>query len=286
MNILFIGSSGPLSILPLKDLLKTGHTVCAVGIELIQTNPFYNHLFPITNASENSHIDIFSKSNNLDVIVFDKALNLYDEIISSYDPDIILVSCFGKKLPENILSIPRLGCFNLHPSLLPQFRGPNPVFWQLRNGARTIGVSLHRMTNYFDDGDILSQSSTTIPDGLKHQEIKLILAELASKLISDTLNNFQQALINARPQDEQTSSYFSYPYTNDYTVSEKWPAQRIFNFIKAYQTGDTVFPCELNGKIYNLKTALAYHATDSCLFELSHNQIFFPCTPGFIHCSI
>jgi len=283
MNILYIGSSGPLSILPLKNILQTQHSICAVAMEANQTNTLYNHLFPVQTTQENTsntHLDTFAKQNNLPVIIFNSNLQSYAEDIKHYAPDVILVSCFGKKLPSNILSIPRYGCINLHPSLLPEFQGPTPVFWQFKNGTNLFGITLHRMTEDFDAGDIIKQSSIQLDHGIHHQQAKLQLAHLAADLITDTLNDFPGVIENSTPQDKQLSSYYSYPRQDDYRVSVSWTAKRMYNFLKAYQNGSTLFPCEINGRTFNLIEAISYDDNSDCEFKLIHDQLTLPCFSG------
>jgi len=86
--------------------------------------------------------------------------------IEKYQPDIIIVSCYARRLPQSILSLARKGSFNVHPSLLPKYRGPNPIFWQLREGEKEYGITLHRMTNDFDACDIISQQKVNVDDVL------------------------------------------------------------------------------------------------------------------------
>ena len=285
MNILFIGSSGPLSLYPLHTLLSSGHSICAIAMEVTQTNPFYNPLFPIStnnNDLANTHLDSFAQSNKVPVILFDKPLENYKSVISHYCPDIILVSCFGKKLPESILTIPKYGCFNLHPSLLPDFRGPTPVFWQFRNAARQFGVSLHRINNYFDRGDIIKQASIEFADGIRHKQASLLLADLAAELILDVVNNFENRTSHATCQQHDHARYYSYPSSEDYTVNTSWTARRIYNFIKAYAGENILFPCNIDGQIIYLLEAIDYDDQSTAIFEIIDDQVIFPCCRGFI----
>lgn len=273
----------------LQKILQTNHTICAVALESSQTNPFYNHLFPIQTDTEepsNIHLDSFARQNSLPLIIFKKHLNHYFEDINNYSPDIIIVSCFGKKLPNEILSIPTYGCFNLHPSLLPKFRGPTPVFWQFRNGSKHFGVTLHRMTDNFDCGGIIKQSSTELSDGIHHLQAKSLLANIAADLITNVLDDFTCSIKNLMPQDKQSSSYHSYPTLNDYKINTKWSAKRVYNFIKAYQGNNTVFPCEVTGHVYNLVEAISYDSNADIKFNLTNDLITLPCSHGCLQAKV
>lgn len=289
MKILFIGSSAPLSLIPLEKILHAGHTICAVAMEASQANPFYHHLFPVQTDSatpDNIHLDSFAKQNNLPVIILAENLQKNIVDIKHYSPDIILISCFGKKIPDAILSIPIYGSFNLHPSMLPKFRGPTPVFWQFKYAASPFGVSLHRMTHDFDCGDIIKQAHVKFDDGIHHLQAKLQLAHSAADLILDTLNDFSNLIKHATPQPSHASSYYTYPTQSDYKISPQWSARRLFNFIRAYQDGRTLFPCEINGQTFNLLTAISYQLTSLHSVEIMDNIINLPCADGSLRAEL
>lgn len=289
MNILFIGSSGPLSLYPLMNLLTTPHSVCAVAMEITQTNPFYNHLFPIHTPADdlsNLHLDSLAQHHNLPVIIFDKPLEQHCNDIKQYSPDIILVSCFAKKIPESILSIPRYGCFNLHPSLLPDYRGPMPVFWQFRMGASEFGVSLHRMTSLFDRGDIILQSSIALADATHYMQAKILLAKLGANLIVDALDDLEYLVPNATQQAKESGQYYSYPVQDDYTLSTQWTAKRMFNFIKAFEEENISFPCMTNNQTFFIIEAIDYAVDSDCAFDLTDDCITIPCSTGCVHARV
>ncbi len=86
-------------------------------------------------------------------------------LLKGLEPDLIFVTGFPWRLPADLLALPRLGCVNTHPALLPRYRGPNPVFWHFMNGETQGGLTMHRMEAEFDTGPILSQRAFEItPD--------------------------------------------------------------------------------------------------------------------------
>jgi methionyl-tRNA formyltransferase len=78
--------------------------------------------------------------------------------------DLIVTASYGKILPEDLLQIPKYGCINLHPSLLPEYRGADPIFWQLFNGCHQSGISLFKMSPKLDQGEILLREVFEILD--------------------------------------------------------------------------------------------------------------------------
>lgn len=86
-------------------------------------------------------------------------------LLQGLAPDLILVTGFPWRLPAELLALPRLGCVNTHPALLPRYRGPNPLFWHFMNGETQGGLTIHRMEADFDTGPILAQRAIEItPD--------------------------------------------------------------------------------------------------------------------------
>src|SRR5881275_1575084 len=80
-------------------------------------------------------------------------------VLRLYEPDLLLCTAFPWRIPAEALAVPRIGCVNGHPSLLPRFRGPTPVAWAIRSGETRIGFTYHLMDEQFDTGPILAQGS-------------------------------------------------------------------------------------------------------------------------------
>lgn len=250
MNILFIGSSSLLSIIPLQALISSNYSVCAIA-----TN---EHSHSDFNVVSSGAIQSLSFTYSIPLINLN---NINSDVVAeleSYQPDVILVSCYAGLIPQKILSIAKIGGFNLHPSLLPIFRGPSPLFWQFREGVDDFGVSLHRMSADFDTGNIIAQKKIAMDDGVSYTDATKLLANIGSELILTFLDNTSEKKFNETVQDNALSSYQSFPTKDDYTVNTFWSAKRIYNFIKAYKETDVFFLCEVNGDEFKLVDALSY----------------------------
>jgi methionyl-tRNA formyltransferase len=102
--------------------------------------------------------------HDLDVLVTSHMRRL-PALLKGLEPDLIFVTGFPWRLPAELLALPRLGCVNTHPALLPRYRGPNPLFWHFMNGETQGGLTMHRMEADFDTGPILAQRAIEItPD--------------------------------------------------------------------------------------------------------------------------
>ena len=287
MNILFLGSSGPLSLIPLKFLQESSHKLCAVGIETTSELSLNEFKYPII-ASKNETVEMFARMAGIPAIhLLDSAVEVF-RAIKACAPDIILVSCLNIKLPEDILSIPSLGCFNLHPSLLPAFRGPVPLFWQFREGVEDFGMTLHRVNASFDSGPIIAQNRLSMPDGIGNRQATEILARVGSDLLDKTLDKIARGEIAELTQNEVESSYMSIPTDSDFKVSTTWTAKRMYNFICATEHWGKTYTCEVAGHDYSLIETLSYRATNSAEEIVSINQdiIHIPCVDGVVTAKI
>ena len=121
-------------------------------------------------------------------------------------PDVVIVAAYGLFLPDEVLRLPRLGCLNIHPSLLPRHRGPSPVATAILNGDETSGVTIMLLDEGMDTGPILAQQKTLIADDETANELTERLFELGSELLVDTLVQWEQGRIVPTPQNNDDAS--------------------------------------------------------------------------------
>jgi methionyl-tRNA formyltransferase len=153
-------------------------------------------------------------------------------LYSSYAPDAICVACFSLYIPRAILAIPRLGCLNVHPSLLPTNRGPDPLFWTFHDGHHETGVTIHLMDEGLDSGPIVAQEKISVPDGIPYAQLEAECAALGGKLLAQSLWQLYHGTAILTLQDESKSSYLPLPAEKDYVViAAEWKARRVYNFI-------------------------------------------------------
>lgn len=122
-------------------------------------------------------------------------------------PDLIITCSFPIILKKIILEIPKLGGLNVHPALLPRYRGPNPIFWALFNEEKYTGVSIHRLSAKIDEGDVLLQKKIKISAQENLDSLTDKIADAAAELLSDLLQDDGSAKIVALPQDSALASY-------------------------------------------------------------------------------
>jgi methionyl-tRNA formyltransferase len=128
-------------------------------------------------------------------------------LLRAYEPDIALCASFPALIPADALEVPRLGILNMHPGLLPRYRGPNPLGWSIRNGEPELGITVHRMTSEFDAGPIYAQAAIPLTDeddpavdGLQRFD------ELASQMLAEAFARVMAGEAGD-PQDEALAGY-------------------------------------------------------------------------------
>lgn len=144
-------------------------------------------------------------------------------------PDVLCAACFPRRLPPAWLALPARGALNVHPSLLPAYRGPEPLFWQFRAGEARTGVSVHCMDAGLDTGDLVAQTAVPLPDGVVYADAERRLAEAGAELLVAAL---KAETWPRAPQPSAGASRFPLPSTADLDVPTDWPARRAYNFLR------------------------------------------------------
>lgn len=129
------------------------------------------------------------------------------EELRALRPDVIAVVAYGKLLPQRVLDIPRLGCVNIHASILPELRGSGPVQWSILNGMEETGVTAMYMSAELDAGDIIDVRKTAIEPYENAQMLLDRLAELGAPLLCDTLRAMEAGTAVRTPQDSARATY-------------------------------------------------------------------------------
>lgn len=127
------------------------------------------------------------------------------ETIKSLNPDVICVVAYGKILPKSILEIPKYGCINIHPSLLPKYRGPAPIQWAILNGDKTTGVSIMYLDEGMDTGDIILQEETEIEKNETTGELWNRLSITGANLIVTALEQIEAGTVQRRKQEGEAT---------------------------------------------------------------------------------
>src|ERR1700722_8700332 len=163
----------------------------------------------------------------------DESVEIAAAKISALKPSIIYSFSYRHLIPANVLALAPLGAFNLHPSLLPAYRGRAPVNWVLVNGERETGVTLHHMVARADAGDIVGQRAVAIDDSDNALILYRKLVPLGVELIEELHPKIAAGTAPRRKMDISKGSYFGRRKPEDGRINWRWPARRIFNLVRA-----------------------------------------------------
>ena len=158
--------------------------------------------------------------------------NLFIEEIKQLNPDVICVVAYGKILPKELLDIPKLGCINVHGSLLPQYRGAAPIQWSVLNGDRKTGITTMYMDVGMDTGDMILKEETEIGDNETTGELWGRLSILGGDLLVKTLKLIEEG---KAPREKQGEDFTTAPMLNKEMAKIDWEtkkAEEIKNLVR------------------------------------------------------
>ena len=155
------------------------------------------------------------------------------EKIAAVQADLILTVAYGQKIPKDILDLPAYGAINVHPSLLPKYRGGAPIHHAVKNGDAVTGVTIMYMVEEMDAGDIISQVEYPIQQDETTGELFDELAEVASELLIETLANIFTGESKSTPQDSSQVVYAPTIHKTDEEIDWTSSANTIHNLVRA-----------------------------------------------------
>ncbi|GIK38634.1 MAG: formyl transferase [Chloroflexota bacterium] len=295
MNLIFFGMTGILSLAPLEGLLAGGVEIAAVIIPTEQTTtPFPRRVEPLLRPPTDLPLLNPYLSRNIVHAAWEHNVPVWEvghlsnsstlALLADLSPDLIAVACFPSIFPTALLQLPRYGCLNLHPSLLPAYRGPTPLFWMARQGERQAGETLHFMDEGADSGDIVAQTAFPWPEGSSRPELEQRCAWAGGQLLLAAVKQLAQTVqIARRPQPKEGSSYFSWPRDEDLLIPTTWEARRAFNFLRA-AAADWPLIVAVGEQRFPASRALGY-GSDEVLgqpYRYEGNELWIQFQPGVL----
>lgn len=200
MRIVFMGTP-EFAVPSLRQLIADGHEIVCVltqpdkpknrGMKLMPS--------PVKVVAMEHQIEVYQPAT----LKSGEAL----ERLSALKPELIVVAAYGKILPKEILDLPRLGCINVHSSLLPRYRGAAPINWAILNGETETGVTIMYMAEGLDTGDIISQRATAIDPDETVESLHDRLALLGAELLRETVAAIGAGTAQRVPQNDAESCY-------------------------------------------------------------------------------
>lgn len=198
MKVMFMGTPeiGSRVLKALIDLkLNIVGVICQPDREMDRKK---NIIFsPVKKMALENKINIFQPEKIKDIT----------EEIRQINPDIIITCAYGQFVNNEILSIPKYGCINIHASLLPKLRGGAPIHWAIINQEKQTGVCMMDMVSKMDAGDVYLQYSCSIDENETYDSLYLKLSELAYKIVYENFNKLISSELNKIPQNESEVSF-------------------------------------------------------------------------------
>ena len=154
--------------------------------------------------------------------------------ISDLAPDAIVVAAYGLFLPDDTLAVPRLGCLNIHPSLLPRHRGPSPVATAILEGDETTGVTIMLLDEGMDTGPILNQSESRIGADETCDELTARLFDVGANLLVETLEQRSDGSVTPTPQDDANATVTMRLQRSDGEIDWNDTAESIARRVRAF----------------------------------------------------
>lgn len=197
--------------------------------------------------------------------------------------DLAVVACFNRLIPRVIVSSFRLGAVNVHPSLLPDKRGPDPQFWTFKQGMAQAGITIHQLTNRFDAGPVLAREPVVLADGATETELDQRTAAAGARLLIDLIPRLAAGDACPTPQDESKATYAPHPARSDFRLDRSGPARVAFNFVRGIQARGVPVLVEIDVEDWVVDEAVAYWDGESAIdHRPGDGETLIAFNPGFL----
>ncbi len=210
-------------------------------------------------------------------------LDLFLAFLRSQKWDLFVVTAYGNLLPQEILELPRLGCINLHASLLPKWRGAAPIQRALEAGDKETGVCLQKMVMEMDAGDVLAEESLSIDDEDDAISLSQKLSLVGGRLLEDFLNGLSalgpvNQSLEGQVQDPSKVSFAPKIKKEEALWDESWTATQSFNRIRAFRAWPQVKAlCPDGGELKLLKARVVEAKLDPGRVGIDKERVLLGC---------
>lgn len=195
---------------------------------------------PVKVFASRRRLPIYQSENIRDVEFLKK--------LKALDPHLLVVVAYGRILRPDILNIPRIYTINLHPSLLPKYRGPAPINWAIIRGEKETGVTIFRVDEHMDSGDILAQQKV----GIEVEDTAVTLADklamIGADLLMETLDLIEGDKAILTPQTEAEATFAPLLKKEDGHIDWARSSREIHNFVRGMNPWPSAFT-HLGGKV-------------------------------------
>lgn len=235
---------------------------------------------------------ILAQKYKIPVLQPTKIENLKLEI-ENLKPDLGIVAAYGQIIPKDILDLPKYGFINVHPSLLPKYRGPSPIQAAILNGDKKTGVTIMLMDKKIDHGPIINQRALLIEEKETAETLHNRLADFGANLLIETIQKWVKEMIKAKTQDHEKATFTKILTRESGKINWKKPAELLEKEVRAYLSwpGSYTFWKKKVGKsikIEILKARIFKSPTSNITYPIGktlvvpQNEIAVQCGKGFL----
>jgi len=178
------------------------------------------------------------------------------DALKAWRPDLMVVAAYGRILPRSILDLPAHGCINVHASLLPKYRGAAPIQWAILRGEERTGVTIMRIAEELDAGDMLLQRDTAIAADETYGELQTRLADLGATALTAALVEMHAGALTASPQDPRQVTLAPPLEKAQGRIDWSRPAAEICRQVRAFNPWPSAFT-HADGKLLKIHRAHA-----------------------------
>ncbi len=212
----------------------------------------------------------------------------FSEQLNELDPNVIIVVAF-RMLPKQVWQYPEYGTFNLHASLLPQYRGAAPIHWAIINGETTTGVSTFFIDEKIDTGEMILQKETTITPDETVGDLHDKLMNLGCSTVTNTLKLIAEDTVTTTPQPQNITLKTAYKLNNDNTrVDWSLPVNEVYNKIRGLNPFPVAYTIlyqdneELRMKLYKVRMRQEEHSKSPGTINIEDSTLKIAAKDGFI----
>lgn len=209
------------------------------------------HAPPVKVLAEAHHIPVFQPAKLRVPGVLEQ--------LQSWQPDLIVVAAYGRILPTTILTLPPLGCINVHASLLPKYRGAGPIQWAIANGETETGITIMQVSAPMDAGDILLQKAVPIAATDTGGSLHDKLARLGAEALREAIELLKVGRLTPRQQHEAEVTHAPLIQKDDGRVDWHLAAAVIERRVRAFNPWPSAYTT-LNGKLLKILAAQVEHS--------------------------
>ena len=330
MRVLFFGMEGLFSRAPLAALLEAELEVCAVvvprptgvagdGAALRVLPPPRRRPRALPLVAVRSEPTIVGLAWAHGVPVLEVGRLAHPEVLTALQdlrPEVLCVACFPRLLPRKLLDLARHGGLNVHPSLLPAYRGPAPLFWVFHGhtsharsaststpvqstgvdaqlgaplwlpneGLGNAGVTVHLLDEQADSGDIVAQVPIVLPDGTTYRAAERICSQEGARLLIEALKTIAVGSLRRTPQPHIDLPTAPVPTDADFVITPDWSARRAFNFIRGVGEWGRPITIAIDDERFSVREAVSYdeEVTMSAPMQRVARHVRIRCSPGVL----